>query len=169
MWTSGEKTVELGREKSWEEPKTQSEAGSLELTAVLTLGRRGLRLLLAFQPRQLWKAKIQWAFLRKWSVGTEGGLSPGTWAGTKLRGVATVVWQTALQAKKESHRALLPLLTLSKHFPTNPFRASSRPQKKLWQWVSACRAHYLQNWELVLQKHSFPEWQASSTSNPRVQ
>ena len=70
-------------------------------------------------------------------------LSPVTWAVTKSRSAAMVVWQWALETEKQSHGAWLLALNLPELAPLTLHLG--------------CRAHYLKTQELILQKQFFPQ------------
>ena len=121
----------------------------LELTAVLS--QRGEKSGCCLHSLKLGRAKrVSDHSCRR--VQQELQLSPVT----KHGGVASVVQQSALQTKKQRQGAWPLPLTLPELTSVNSPRAHSRPQKKLQQLVSGCRAHYLQIQELVLQKQFSP-------------
>lgn len=109
-------TGEVRKGESRDEPWTQP--CSLELTVGLDPVAAGIRLWLALSSAGRAKRFSEHSFKSEHYMLQ---LNPGTWAGMKHRGAATVVWQTAFQTEKQSHRAWPPSLNVPEFISPHPF------------------------------------------------
>lgn len=146
-------------------PRTQLEASSLELNMGLSLERGKIRLSQAHPSA--WRSERY--NLHPSSSGQYAlPLNPVTCVGTKHRGAATVVWQSAFQNEKQSNGVLPPPLSLQSFPPFTFPKLAANPRRNCGS--ECCIAEHiickLEKW--YERNIFFPKGEAHSVTNPRA-